>query len=262
MRFFDAVLVGLVWGGMLGGTARLAAAPVLWTGYDFAFEKPFGTDPTSPANQDRITERVILTRAATQGIFNIAQESAFGSASPADTEWAFSANNPGKSLAAVNWQGLKFEAWRVAIANRPPDTVGQDAVVHLIQDDIYLDIRFTSWGGAGSGSFAYVRAVPPQPYACGDLDRDRDVDSSDLVGFLGNWTGDSPSNDSNLGGDCDADGDVDSADLVDFLADWTGDLSPAPVATVPEPTGAGLVVGGLLLIVRRTSRVRRLPDLA
>jgi len=45
--------------------------------------------------------------------------------------------------------------------------IGQDAVLHLISDDIYLSIKFTGWGGAG-GSFSYDRSTPtpvPEPSA-------------------------------------------------------------------------------------------------
>src|ERR1039458_1877497 len=31
----------------------------------------------------------------------------------------------------------------------------------LISDDIYLDIKFTSWSGSSGGGFAYLRSTPP-----------------------------------------------------------------------------------------------------
>ena len=43
---------------------------------------------------------------------------------------------------------------------------GVDAVVHLITEDIYIDIRFLSWttgngqGGTGGGGFSYMRSTP------------------------------------------------------------------------------------------------------
>ena len=42
--------------------------------------------------------------------------------------------------------------------------VGQDAVVHLVTDDIYLSIRFTSWPTGHQtppGGFSYVRSTAP-----------------------------------------------------------------------------------------------------
>jgi len=34
-------------------------------------------------------------------------------------------------------------------------------VLHLISEDIYLDITFTSWGSHGTGGFSYIRSTPP-----------------------------------------------------------------------------------------------------
>ena len=44
----------------------------------------------------------------------------------------------------------------------PPHTVGVNAVVHLIAEDIYLDLRVTSWTSRGGG-FSYIRSTPPVP---------------------------------------------------------------------------------------------------
>lgn len=62
-------------------------------------------------------------------------------------------------------------------------------------------------------------------FRCGDIDKDRDVDSSDLLAFLGNWTGDGGFGMTVDTGDCDGDKDVDSADLLTFLGNWTGALA-------------------------------------
>lgn len=40
--------------------------------------------------------------------------------------------------------------------------VGKSAVLHLIPNDIYLDIKFLSWGQAGGGGFSYQRSTPVQ----------------------------------------------------------------------------------------------------
>ncbi len=136
----------------------LAAAPPahatqLWSGRTFAFAKAANADFTQAANQDRITPLVWITRGSTMGIFNIAQESAFTmNLSPKDTEWA--------TGDAVNHASLTFKTWQVWTGNNPPGTIGVNAVVHLISEDIYLDIVFDSFGGAG-GSFSYHRAVEP-----------------------------------------------------------------------------------------------------
>ena len=147
--------------------AHPAAALSVWTGYDVAFSKAGFADPADSANQDAITSAVALTRGSTRGIFNAVLESSYDkpiNSSPADTEWAFAFGNPSEVLSATNYAALEFDAWRAAHDGEPHSTVGQNAVLHLISEDIYLDIRFTEWGGAASGgSFAYLRSVVPEP---------------------------------------------------------------------------------------------------
>lgn len=139
-------------------TGLLAAAPALalevWSGRTHFFAKPDFADWTQAANQDRITDQVWITRADSRGLFNIAQEAGYAAGSPAGTEWA--------SGDAANHASLSFLPWVQWAANNPPGTVGVDAVVHLIAEDIYLDIRIDSWTSvAGGGGFSYTRAVRP-----------------------------------------------------------------------------------------------------
>lgn len=76
----------------------------------------------------------------------------------------------------------------------------------------------------------------------GNLDDDNDVDSSDLLAFLSNWTGalETPNPQISFShGDWDGDYDVDSSDLLVFLESWTGAAAsrPEPVG-VPEPSAS------------------------
>lgn len=135
-----------------------ARAQTVWSGPTITFTKPDFADWTQEENQDRITDLVWITRQNGQGIFNIAQESGFGPGSPADTEWAFGS--------AVDWQDLAFQSWFDWHGGNPPSVVDVDAVVHLITDDIYIDIKFTSWSSGGSGGgFSYERSTLPAPPA-------------------------------------------------------------------------------------------------
>ncbi len=132
-----------------------ANAQTIWTGPPMTFTKADYADWTNAANQDHITDSVWLTRKGTQGLFNIAQEAGFGSSSPADTEWAYGS--------AVNWQSLTFQPWGDWHGWAPRSTLGQDAVLHLITDDIYIDIKFLSWTSGtdgGGGGFSYERSTP------------------------------------------------------------------------------------------------------
>jgi hypothetical protein len=137
-----------------------ARAAQIWSGRTFYFQKANWADWTLPQNQDRITDLVWITRADAMGIFNIAQQDSYAyDVSPLDTEWA--------TGDAVNWQTLTFTTWETWTGIGPPNTVGVNAVVHLVTDDIYIDIRFDSWtqGGGGGvpagGGFSYHRAPDP-----------------------------------------------------------------------------------------------------
>ncbi len=154
-RRFAAFAAALVFSSILA--AAPSQAVQVWSGRTYTFTKAASADWTLPENQDRITSSVWITRAGTQGIFNIAVESSYGSLSPADTEWA--------TGDAADWQSLTFTPWVTWAGSNPPGTVGLDAVVHLISDDIYIDIRFDSWGigGDGGGSFSYARGESAVP---------------------------------------------------------------------------------------------------
>jgi hypothetical protein len=127
----------------------------IWSGRDVYFQKVDFADWNLAENQDRITPAVWITRKNDHGIFNIAQETGYVTdASPADTEWA--------TGNAADWASLTFQPWQVWAQNYPPRTIGADACVHLISEDIYIDIRFDSWTqGAQGGGFAYFRATGP-----------------------------------------------------------------------------------------------------
>ncbi len=132
-------------------------AATLWTGPLITYSQP-APDPTQAANRDQLTPNVALTRGVPSGggsggIFNGVMETAFTKfVSPADTEWAVG------SLA--NYATLSYSDWTTAGGGNPVHNYpGQQLVVHLISDDIYLSLQFTSLP-AGPG-FAYTRSTPP-----------------------------------------------------------------------------------------------------
>jgi hypothetical protein len=142
----------------------------VWSGFSVPFSKPLFADPSAPENQDRITENVWITRGTNQGLFNARVETGYVAVSPADTEWATAlmTANAGETIAASNWQDLTFDDWITAYGGMgsgalPANLLANNAVVHLITDDVYLDLRFTGWSGSG-GSFSYERAAAiPEP---------------------------------------------------------------------------------------------------
>jgi hypothetical protein len=137
-------------------TASRAGATEVWSGRTFQFSKTSGANPALAANQDRITNNVWITRGSSAGTYNAFSEAAYThNVSPAGTEWA--------TGDAVNHASLTFAPWEIWNGQSPPSMIGVDACVHLITDDIYLDIRYTAWQSAGSGgAFTYLRAVRPQ----------------------------------------------------------------------------------------------------
>mgnify|MGYP001439043365 FL=1 len=122
----------------------------IWEGPTVVFSKDDGADFTQESNQDRITSNVWITRGNGGQIFNIAKEnSADKLDSPAGTLWSVGNVN--------NIDNLTFETFRLAVG-QPKDVVGKNLVMYLVDDDIYLSVKFTSWSQGQKGGFAYERS--------------------------------------------------------------------------------------------------------
>jgi hypothetical protein len=123
----------------------------VWNGPVKFFEKKDNTNQLEKANQDSITENVIITRGNSGGqIFNIAKENeADKYKSPIGTEWAVGNLNQIDSLV--------FKDFRLAV--KPQYVVGKKLVLHLIEEDIYLSIKFKSWSSGKKGGFSYDRST-------------------------------------------------------------------------------------------------------
>jgi hypothetical protein len=138
-----------------------AQGEIVWNGPVISFTNLPGSDWTLAANQDQLTANVWLTRSLKKGLFNAASEGLFAhNVSPADTEWALGL--------LVNYSSLTYTSWEAAYGGPGVlngTIVGQPAVLHLITDNIYIGITFTSFGGNGGG-FSYDRTTPfaaPEP---------------------------------------------------------------------------------------------------
>ena len=81
-----------------------------------------------------------------------------------DTQWAVGTTADISSLVFDSWEGIVGLGTPIG---GPPNSVGVDMVMHLISDDIYLDVRFLSWGigFSAGGAFSYERSTPivPEP---------------------------------------------------------------------------------------------------
>jgi glucose/arabinose dehydrogenase len=136
--------------------STIGRAATIWNAPLITYTQP-NPDPTQPANQDPLTAKVAITRALSSGIFNAVTESNYThDVSPADTEWAVGD--------LTNYASLTYTSWEAAGGGNPVlNLPGQQLVVHLISDDIYLSLMFTSLGGHFTGGFSYIRSTPAIP---------------------------------------------------------------------------------------------------
>lgn len=242
----------------------------VWSGFSTSFAKQDFGDPTLPANQDRITSNVWITRGSNAGLYNAQIETSYspplpvGTGSPAGTRWATALNNPSQTVAATNWSSLAFTDWVSAYGgqgtmNLPNQLLANNAVVYLVADNTYLDLRFISWNGAGGG-FAYERATAPPPSTTGDYNLNGGVDAADYV----IWRETLSQTVSPFGGGADgnANGTIDSGDF-DFWRAHFGNIlagsasgSSLLAGSVPEPTTFMLLLSALFVLssIPRASR--------
>ena len=122
----------------------------IWNGPIIQFSKEDGAGFTQESNQDRITPNVWITRGNGGQIFNIAKEdSADKGDSPVGTLWA--------KGNIENIDNLTFKPFRLGVG-QPKAVVGSDLVLYLVNDNIYISVKFTSWSQGQKGGFAYERS--------------------------------------------------------------------------------------------------------
>jgi len=155
------LLIGIGLGAVIVSPAHGAT---IWNGPAITFTEAPGASGNLPSDQDRLTSNVWITRHTSSGLFNAKSEGFYThSLSPVGTEWAYGTLANYSSLPYHNW-----EDWFGGPAGGGPhSTIGRDAVLHLIPDDVYLSVRFISLGDHGIGGFSYLRSTPsvPEPSA-------------------------------------------------------------------------------------------------
>ena len=133
------------------GTPNEISSSTIWNGPLKSFTKTDGSNASEETNQDRLTAKVWITRGNNGGqIYNAAQEDKSDKyKSPIGTEWAVGNIN--------DLDKLIFYDFRIAI--QPKNIVGKDLVLHLIEEDIYLSVKFKSWSQGQKGGFSYERGT-------------------------------------------------------------------------------------------------------
>lgn len=143
--------------------SSLVVAQTTWNGPTMTFTKADNANPALAANQDQITSNVWLTRGNDNVLFNFVSQTAAPSSgynSPLDTEWA--------EGTTANFEQLTFTDFKTSAPlgsngkRKVTEMINKDYVLHLITDNIYIDIKITSWtSGQAGGGFSYQRSTDP-----------------------------------------------------------------------------------------------------
>ena len=132
---------------------NIVNAQTTWSGPLIEFTKTDNADPTIALNQDQITPSVAITRGSSGEIYNATSETTRTKGlSPLGTEWAIGDLS--------NISSLTFSSFRKAVGS-PQTSVGKKLVLHILEEDVYLSVEFTSWSsGQSGGGFSYKRSTP------------------------------------------------------------------------------------------------------
>ncbi len=256
LRGAVSVCVCIVIGWSLPSGPSWAAE--VWPGLTKSFIRPDDVDGTLPENQDTLVPGVIFARGTSGGLYNAISEPDFvRSISPEFTEWATDLlpANAGQPIAATNWANLTFGVFTDAYGGAVGFNFDRAAVVRLVNEDVYLDLRITSWTDGHTSSspgFTYMRAEPPAPEPTGDYNGDHVVDAADFTIWrdtLGSMT-DLRANGDDTGLSA---GIIDDDDYNYWKARF-GNMVPlgagGQAAAVPEPSTMLLLLGGLLMLTK------------
>lgn len=136
--------------------AQVSSAQRVWSSANgtTTFTKQAFADWKQAANQDRISDSVWITRANTQSLFNIRKDTSYKTDSPSGTMWAIGRTD--------SFSTHTYKTFVSLSGGSPQGLVGKDLVLHLVKEDIYLDVKFLSYaGGNTGGGFSYIRAAAP-----------------------------------------------------------------------------------------------------
>jgi Bacterial Ig domain len=153
--------LGKVMTAILLAAAPAIQASTIWNGPTNGF-----FHPVSGAG-DLIVSNVYIQRGGGGGLYNAATNPATGQ--PYETS-AVSGTSPEGTLWSLgslsNYSTLTYSACPLEATHRPPNDIGKTYVVHLLTNDIYLQLTLTNWGGAGGSgltTFGYTLSSPTVP---------------------------------------------------------------------------------------------------
>jgi hypothetical protein len=149
--FFPAALLALI--AFVATSAH--ATPTIWSGPNTNY-----TQTVAHPTDVLIPGTVSLGRGQNFWLFNANVESGAATGTPSDTEWAFGAIANFSSLSYQPFSSLRNGNINGQLLTGGPGNGPRPMVVHLINQDIYLQLTFSAWGQHGAGSFSYTRSTP------------------------------------------------------------------------------------------------------
>ncbi len=119
------------------------------------FTKAANSDWQLVENQDKITSNVWLTRRSQGLLFNAKVESEHNGSGPKGTKWFLGSL---EDYSEEQLRSLEFVSMKSASNSRMRDAPGKTFIVHLVEDDIFIELLFHSWGNKSEGGgFSYSR---------------------------------------------------------------------------------------------------------
>lgn len=139
-----------------------ARAQILWTGPNTNFSGGASSIVSVPPADVIIPGAVSLTRHGNGWLYNTNVDACAQCAAgtPSDTEWAFGtlanfASLTYQTMDVIRAEDANFDFGAVLVTV-PPSPM----VLHLINENIYIQVTFTSWPQHAVGTFAYTRSTP------------------------------------------------------------------------------------------------------
>ncbi|MEM8526853.1 MAG: T9SS type A sorting domain-containing protein [Bacteroidota bacterium] len=143
-------------------------AQTIWDGPKVTFTKAANADWNMEENQDRITENVWITRRNRWSIFNIAEgeitskpDCSANPGQPLGTRWAW--GNTADGIENLDFDNFLAPSFTNCKPGREGGMMDRDAVLHLVEEDIYIDIKFLDWTNqSGGAAVSYERSTEPE----------------------------------------------------------------------------------------------------